>query len=293
MAMVVALNQIAADWPWVDREFTVFSDSMLVIKQLTGAWKLRSRKLIILNAKARELLASIERDGKKISLRHVRGHMGIPGNERADELAGLAVDDRVEPSPWVSELMAKEAAAPLEERGFEKLNELVTGVLVDHGHMTTPLGQSLDAATRTRLAHTGGLTAVRLLNMPALAITIGRGLSVLVAYTTRFCMTSGPGGADRAMELASINAAQALTEAGLKVLVVHKPHASGRWRTFKDLGWGDQNGDVPAVCAMASDLTVTKVHTDTKWAPFASLEGEWTPFITCLASMEERHDQSW
>ena len=286
MALVVALAYIKKNMSSSAR-VTVFSDSLLVVQQVLGNWKLRSRKLVTLHAKAGELASDIVDKGINLKLEHIRGHMGIVGNERADELAGLAVDDRVEPSPWVTDLMSKEVSSVVEERGFEKLDGLVTGVLKDHGHMMTPLGSRLGASDRTRLYQAGDVTSMRLLNLPSMAVTIGRRFSVLVAYTTRFHMAKG--GADRAMELDSIVAAKALTEAGMHVLVVHKPHSNGRWRTFKDLGWSTVDRDVPASCAMAGDLKIAQVHKNTKWTPFASLDGEWTSFITWLKTAEERY----
>ena len=62
-------------------EWTIHSDSQLVIKQVKGEWKCRKEKLKPLCKRAQELMKS------NYSLVHVSAHCGIEGNEEADRLA--------------------------------------------------------------------------------------------------------------------------------------------------------------------------------------------------------------
>ncbi len=54
---------------------------------------LTSTKQPVLNQDQWEKLLNLKPLFPKLSINHVRGHVGIPGNERADELATLSADD--------------------------------------------------------------------------------------------------------------------------------------------------------------------------------------------------------
>ena len=62
----------------------IYSDSNLCVKQLKKQWKVRDKKLIPFFKRINELKISF-------SIEHVKAHCGIEGNERADELANLAI----------------------------------------------------------------------------------------------------------------------------------------------------------------------------------------------------------
>lgn len=85
-----------------DQSLEVFSDSLLVLQQIKGAWQLRATHLHPLRTAAREAWARTE---LMISckLTHIRGHQGIEGNEQADRLAGLAVIGKL---PTLDHLLA-------------------------------------------------------------------------------------------------------------------------------------------------------------------------------------------
>ena len=66
----------------------IYTDSRYSIGVLTQGWKAKKNKQLI--AVARQALA--QRDD--ITLQYVKGHAGIPLNEKADELARRAVETR-------------------------------------------------------------------------------------------------------------------------------------------------------------------------------------------------------
>jgi ribonuclease HI len=65
-------------------ELAVFADSMLVIEQVKGRWKVRDAKLIPLHADAKRKLAQ----WRRVELRHVRREL----NRDADALVNRALD---------------------------------------------------------------------------------------------------------------------------------------------------------------------------------------------------------
>lgn len=69
------------------KEIDVLADSLLVINQLKGEWKIKHEGLKPLAAKARGLLERFDR----YSLRHVPREM----NEQADEMSNRAIDERM------------------------------------------------------------------------------------------------------------------------------------------------------------------------------------------------------
>jgi len=67
------------------REVQLVLDSMLIVEQLSGRWKVKHAGLVPLAARARELLSGFER----WSIRHERRE----NNTQADAMANLALDD--------------------------------------------------------------------------------------------------------------------------------------------------------------------------------------------------------
>lgn len=70
------------------RPMRLYTDSSYAIGVLTKGWKAKAN--IELVAAVKKALARLE----DVSLHHVRGHAGIPLNERADQLAVKAVETR-------------------------------------------------------------------------------------------------------------------------------------------------------------------------------------------------------
>jgi ribonuclease HI len=68
-----------------DRTVVVYTDSQYAIGVLVGGWKAKLHLALIARIRAR--LASF----RDVRLVYVRGHAGVPGNEKADALARAAI----------------------------------------------------------------------------------------------------------------------------------------------------------------------------------------------------------
>nr|QFG73668.1 MAG: RNaseH [Megaviridae environmental sample] len=66
----------------------VYSDSMLAVQQLNGKWRVKNQDILAIYNQVIILIRRFD----KIIIKHVKGHAGIKGNERADELANLALN---------------------------------------------------------------------------------------------------------------------------------------------------------------------------------------------------------
>jgi ribonuclease HI len=78
----------------LERPVRIYTDSQYAIGVLTKGWKAKANQELV--ARVRKLLARLP----DLKLHYVRGHSGIPLNERADVLAVEAVQRR-EPGDWV------------------------------------------------------------------------------------------------------------------------------------------------------------------------------------------------
>jgi ribonuclease HI len=59
----------------------IFCDSILVVNQVSGTWRVKHENLLSIAAESTWL----KLQGGHV-LHHIKGHSGIPGNERADQL---------------------------------------------------------------------------------------------------------------------------------------------------------------------------------------------------------------
>jgi len=82
MGVILALERVTAMGA---REVQLVLDSMLIVEQLSGRWKVKHPAIRPLAARAHELLAGFER----WSIRHERRE----SNRAADAMANLALDD--------------------------------------------------------------------------------------------------------------------------------------------------------------------------------------------------------
>jgi ribonuclease HI len=98
-AIVRALHEIENINPAGDYEVTIHTDSKYVMKGATlwifgwqkNNWQTKN-KTDVLNRDLWENLAQLI-EGKKIEWKHVPGHVGIPGNERVDEIGTKLADE--------------------------------------------------------------------------------------------------------------------------------------------------------------------------------------------------------
>lgn len=75
------------------RELEVASDSELLVRQVTGAYRVKAAHLVPIVLKVNELARSLAR----FSIRHVPREQ----NRAADALANRAVDERLPPPAWL------------------------------------------------------------------------------------------------------------------------------------------------------------------------------------------------
>lgn len=70
-----------------NQELTIWSDSLLVINQVNGLWKVKNANIIPLYASVNKLIKSIN---SKVKFVHIKAHKGHVYNELADTLANSA-----------------------------------------------------------------------------------------------------------------------------------------------------------------------------------------------------------
>lgn len=98
MEMMAAIEALRAVNPRFKGEITLWTDSTYLLKGITEwivGWKARgwknSQKKPVKNADLWKALDAIN-SKYNVQWKWVKGHAGIDGNERADELAGLGVE---------------------------------------------------------------------------------------------------------------------------------------------------------------------------------------------------------
>ncbi len=95
IAELTAILRVLEAAPEKDRPVRIYSDSQYSIGVLSKGWKAKANRELI--ATIRTLLAEFD----DVEFFHVRGHAGVELNERADDLAVLAVESRLSPG-WVT-----------------------------------------------------------------------------------------------------------------------------------------------------------------------------------------------
>jgi len=69
---------------------TLHSDSLYAINMTTGKWMPRKRANEVMIRELRSMWRRLQRQRpSEVQMRHVRSHIGVPGNETADYLADL------------------------------------------------------------------------------------------------------------------------------------------------------------------------------------------------------------
>jgi ribonuclease HI len=89
-AIELALERVAD----TERPIRIYTDSQYAIGVLTKGWKAKANVELV--KRVRERIAA----SKDVQLHYVRGHSGVPLNERADALAVQAVQERAS-SGWI------------------------------------------------------------------------------------------------------------------------------------------------------------------------------------------------
>ncbi len=88
VAELTAILRACEGAPDLDRPFRIYTDSTYSINMLTKGWKAKANRELI--AQTKDVLAAF----RDVRLHYVKGHAGIPLNEKADALAVAAVDAR-------------------------------------------------------------------------------------------------------------------------------------------------------------------------------------------------------
>lgn len=88
-AVVLALENIKKRGVADDEKVIIYTDSDLVVKQITGVWKCNKEHIRKLKEKAQKILRELNVAWDFV---WVKGHSGNEGNEKADQLANLAID---------------------------------------------------------------------------------------------------------------------------------------------------------------------------------------------------------
>ncbi len=104
VALIVALKSLHE---FQDTNVIIRSDSMLVVKQVSGLWRVKQPHLRGLYEEAIKLRTAHQKVDRYITLKHVKAHVGIAGNERADYLASKAVLNRTLCSKWILDLVSE------------------------------------------------------------------------------------------------------------------------------------------------------------------------------------------
>ncbi len=277
LAVIVGLDAILSLAGGVLSGTTVeiISDSQLVIEQLSGRWALKSAKLHGLYQKAMSLVEDLHQIGIEIKLTQVKGHSGIPGNEKADELAGKAVIERIPCPKWVEDLINGTKEIASKEKGHEKLEKLVLPWLNKHLTIGT-----ISCTIQKQALHSADNTGANFIAYMPSVVGLSPTTTYLIVWTTGYQMVKNVSGVMygvRTMDSKSYAASQLFDRhMPVKVLYIHKPHGGGRFRRLNELGWTQEVVEAPAM--VSEGVHVVGEHQNPGWPIFVEIESKtgWT-----------------
>ncbi len=272
MAVIVGLDTaLSTQLGNMGGKLQIISDSQLVIEQLSGRWALKSAKLHILYQKAMSIVEILTANGVKVEFIQIKGHSGIPDNEKADQLAGEAVLRKKIAPEWVLSLMEECQDLANQEKGHEKLEKLILPWLNKRVQQVGKFETSLSKQSLHAAGHVG---AEFLAYVPNVVLLTPKQVYMIV-WTTGYQMINGR--AVRTMDQKAYRAAQFMALSPVKVLYVHKPHGGGRFRRMNELGWNSLDvGEAPAM--VSEDVEVVQTHQNPGWPVFVEIESPkgWT-----------------
>jgi len=249
----------------------VLSDSQLVVEQLAGRWALKSAKLHKLYQKAMDLVVQLQaKPGVFVEFKQIKGHSGIPDNEKADELAGKAVEQIIPAPTWMLELIAECHEQANQEKGHEKLEKLILPWL----NKRVQVGRIDCTISRQSLHSVDHSAAEFLAYMPSVVVLTAK-TAYLIVWTTGYQMVDGK--AVRTMDEKAYMAARFMSASPLKVIYIHKPHGGGRFRRLNELGW-NSNEVIEAPAMVSEGVEQVATHQNPGWPTFVEIEspGGWT-----------------
>ena len=253
----------------VEDEYTtdvnVYTDSKLILNQMSGKWAVNDPALRVLWKAATRKISDLTEMGYSINiLPSILDVAPTPDYEyQSAEMPILA-------------LMQVSKTASLEARGYELLASDIV-VELDRRHYTWAKYEGVtDSRLRKALHRFGGRRASMLLRAPSLAAVTSEG-PILIATQTSYLMDNGVGfrvvGADMWDALSS------LVEGGHRVNLIHRPFGSGKWRTAEELGWGsDKEHLTQPLVAGFEDLAAYPIKAPKGWGEMYELtlaEGWW------------------
>ncbi len=249
------------------------SDSKLVVNQLNGTWAQNSSLLRGLWTDARNLLTTL--DGLAlVEVVHVKGHAGIVGNEAADEAAERAVIHMTPVEGWLVAAIDKSIAVTTRVQGYEELATVLINRLTAVGKPTFQMPRVTDRRQRSFLRDANDVGAQALLAAPELVTVLPDVGTTLIGITTKYLVRNGV--ATRVIPAEVWKALRRWEAFGCEIIVVHKPFGSSKWRTNRDMGWGDEETPVLLSWAFISEITALEI-TDRPigWSQTLSLDAEW------------------
>ena len=290
VALLVGLYELSElaldDQLKADEEVHVYSDSALVVNQVNGTWIVNAAKLRPLWNQARTFITDFEAHGIKVVIQHVAGHAGIPGNERADQLADLAVLERMPDSSGFNVLLGQGIAQDTVKRGHEVLVDIIQDVLQRHSILVTPTPVVTDPGVRKALHTRNTLSSRILLRAPHLLAVSEQEGPTFITASTSFIREDGRG--VRVISRDMWDALVAYQNSGHRAYVAHRPYAQGKWVATDDLGWDRMLGGVQV--SRLSNLRAFPVDTPVGWAPIYKLQGtSWQSLLSWAQEREGSH----